>query len=125
MSPGVSTLAMTNTILAYQDVGIRATDASTVTVNGILWFADPDTVWQTDDATVVLMNEHNGDPAFFNPDAGDYHIGATSAARDAGVDSGVMWDIDGEPRPMGPAWDLGADEFFILSYSIYLPLTIR
>ena len=71
----------------------------------------------------MLMNEHTGNPAFINPDFGDYHIGELSAARDMGVPSGVMIDIDGERRPMGPAWDLGADEFF-LNY-LFLPLTLR
>ncbi len=56
-------MAMTDTILAYQSVGIRITDASTVTVDGVLWFADQVKVSASNEATVVLMNEHNGDPA--------------------------------------------------------------
>jgi uncharacterized repeat protein (TIGR01451 family) len=27
------------------------------------------------------------------------------------VDGGIPWDIDGEPRPFGAGFDLGADEF--------------
>jgi len=123
MSPGTSTLLMTDTIMSYQDVGIRVVDASNITADGILWFANSDNVWQSPDATVVLMSEHTGDPAFLNPDFGDYHIGETSAARDMGIPSGVSWDIDGERRPMGLGWDLGADEYFL--NSTYLPLTIR
>ena len=123
MSPGTSTLLITDTIMSYQDAGIRAIDASNVTANGVLWFANSDNVWQSPDATVVLMNEHTGDPAFLNPDYGDYHIGKTSAARDTGVPSGVTHDIDGERRPMGLGWDLGADEYFL--NSTYLPLTLR
>jgi len=124
MSPGTSTLLMTDTILAYQDFGIYVSDASNVTVNGVLWFANPDNVWQSDDATVVLMHEHTGNPTFLNPDYGDYHIGKTSAARDAGVPSGVTWDIDGEPRPYGLGWDLGADEFYYL-LKTFLPLGLK
>ncbi len=125
MSPGTSTVAMTDTILAYQSVGIRVTDASTVTMNGVLWHADPITLTQAYSATVWVQNQHSGNPAFLAPDAGDYHIGETSAARDMGVPSGVRIDIDGEPRPYGAGWDLGADEFFISSYPIYLPLAVR
>jgi hypothetical protein len=121
--PWHSTVVMTNTIVAFQDIGIRVSEASTLTVNGVLWFANTDDVWQSNDATVYLSNEHTGDPLFINPDFGDYHIGELSAARDMGVPSGVTWDIDGERRPMGPAWDLGADEYFL--NSIFLPLTQR
>lgn len=118
-----STLWMTNTILTYQDVGIQVTDASTVTVNGVLWFANPDNVIQSDQATVYLWNEHTGDPAFLDPDGGDYHLGELSAARNMGIPSGVFWDLDDQPRPMGWGWDLGADEYF--EFQIYLPLVIR
>jgi uncharacterized repeat protein (TIGR01451 family) len=46
-----------------------------------------------------------------NPEDGDYHIGPSSAAIDAGVDAGVDHDIDGDPRSMGHGYDIGADEF--------------
>jgi hypothetical protein len=58
--------------------------------------------------------------------AGDYQIGSASAALDAGVDAGVLSDIDRQPRPyLAP--DLGADEYWppgALNYS-YLPLVVR
>jgi uncharacterized repeat protein (TIGR01451 family) len=57
-----------------------------------------------------VQNQHTGDPAFVDPDNGDYHIGPGSAAIDAGLDAGVDHDIDGEPRPLGGGYDLGADE---------------
>jgi hypothetical protein len=121
---GASTVAMTNTILANQSVGLSVNGGNTVTVNGVLWYADPITVSQSVTATVGVWNQHKGDPAFLDPANGDYHIGATSAARDAGVDSGVTRDIDGQTRPMGLAWDLGADEFFE-RFMRYLPLVLR
>ena len=65
-----------------------------------------------------------GDPAFVNPDAGDYHIGLGSAAVDAGVDAGVSTDIDGDSRPQGTAPDLGADEHGGCPH-LYLPLVMR
>jgi uncharacterized repeat protein (TIGR01451 family) len=123
MSPGVSTLAMTDTILAYQDIGIKVSDASTVTVAGVLWFANSSNVWQSEDATVWAWGEHTGDPLFANPDGGDYHIGENSAARNMGLPSAVTWDLDYELRPMGGVWDLGADEFFELW--LYLPMAVK
>jgi hypothetical protein len=122
--PGPSTVVMTNTILANQSIGLGVTGSSTVTIDSILWHSDPITVSQSLTATVVVQNQHTGDPTFLHPDNGDYHIGETSAARDAGVQSGVTIDIDGEPRPMGPAWDLGADEFNNL-LKTFLPLGLK
>ncbi len=52
-----------------------------------------------------------GDPAFVNPAAGNYHIGQSSAAMDRGVDASVTADIDGEARPQGSGYALGADEW--------------
>ncbi len=51
----------------------------------------------------------NTDPMFVNPAANDYHIQATSPARDQ-VDSGPSFDFEGDARPGGPKFDIGADE---------------
>jgi hypothetical protein len=51
----------------------------------------------------------NLDPRFVNPVARDYHLGANSPARDA-VDVGPATDFEGDARPSGPRFDLGADE---------------
>ena len=51
-----------------------------------------------------------GDPDFVDPGAGNYHVGPGSAAIDRGVDAGVVDDVDGEPRPQGSGYDIGADE---------------
>ena len=51
--------------------------------------------------------------AFTDPDTNfDYHIGSASTAKDAStVPSLISEDIDSQPRPYGPAKDLGADEY--------------
>ena len=68
MSPGTSTLLMTDTILALSRCGNqRWSDVSTVTVDGVLWFANTDDVWQSDDATVYLSNEYTGCTALPTP----------------------------------------------------------
>jgi hypothetical protein len=54
----------------------------------------------------------------------NYHLRAGSPAIDAGVNAGVTIDIDGDPRPMGPGYDIGADEWAGWS-SLYLPLVLR
>ena len=74
----------------------------------------------------TCTNAISGDPAFVDPDAGDYHIGPDSAALDAGIDAGVYSDIDFQPRPY-QAPDLGADEYFPPGAlrRVYLPLIMR
>ncbi|RMF32625.1 MAG: hypothetical protein D6759_08050, partial [Chloroflexi bacterium] len=117
--------ALTNTILVSHTVGITVAAGSTATLQATLWGSG---AWANGDdwggAGVVLTGTVNlwGDPAFVDPDGGDYHLGPGSAAVDAGVDAGVTTDIDGDRRPFGSAPDLGADEF---QYKTYLPLVLR
>jgi PKD repeat protein len=53
------------------------------------------------------------DPRFVNVSNRDYHLESTSPAIDAGYDTYLApdVDIDGEPRPQGTGYDIGADEF--------------
>lgn len=48
-------------------------------------------------------------PGFVNLATGDYHLAPGSPARDA-VDIGPASDFEGDPRPLGPRFDIGADE---------------
>ena len=57
------------------------------------------------------MSDVSVRPNYRAPDAGDYHITLGSAAIDQGTDAGVQVDMDGEPRPQGNGFDIGADEF--------------
>ena len=51
------------------------------------------------------------DPAFFVRN-GDYHLTDSSCCIDAGTDVGAPdYDIDGDIRPYGDGYDMGADEF--------------
>jgi thermitase len=110
-----STVALTNTILVDHAVGITVTGGNTASLEATLWGQDEwanATDWAEPGptATIRLARNYWGDPAFVEPDAGDYHIGPGSAARDAGVNAGVTTDIDGALRPVGPGYDIGADE---------------
>ncbi|MBN2392445.1 MAG: right-handed parallel beta-helix repeat-containing protein [Anaerolineae bacterium] len=114
-----SVVVMTNTIMVSHTTGISVASGSTVTLEATLWgagswanavdYGGPGTI-----VTGTLAHNLWGDPAFVNPDAGDYHIGTSSAgtasaAINTGVDAGVLEDIDGEPRSDGYP-DIGADE---------------
>ena len=118
-----SVLAITNTIIVSHSVGISVTGGNTVTVNGVLWHGVPTTVSHASTATVRVDNQHTGDPVFVDPDGGDYHINAGSAAIDKGVDISLSEDMDGQLRPRENGYDLGADEIGLLK--TYLPLVLR
>ena len=122
-STGGYTASLTNTILVGHDVGITVTAGNTATLAATLWGEGS---WLNaapwgGDGQVFTSTDVTGDPAFVDPDNGDYHLTAGSAAIEAGVPAGVDVDIDGEPRKGKP--DLGADEF--PTSFIYLPLVLR
>jgi uncharacterized repeat protein (TIGR01451 family) len=110
-----STVAMTNTILVSHTVGITVAADNTATLTATLWGTD---TWANladwGGAGTIITGTINiwDQPAFVDPDRGDYHIGPGSAAIDAGVPAGVTVDVDGEPRSVGTAPDIGADEYY-------------
>jgi parallel beta-helix repeat protein len=111
-----STVILTNTVMTSHSVGIYVAAGNTATLNGVLWYSN---VANTDgDGTIIVMNEHTGDPALA---AGDYHLTLLSEAIDKGVDTDVKVDIDGDHRPCHTAPDLGADEIGCL----YLPVIVK
>ena len=65
----------------------------------------------------------SGDPKFVNAAGDNYHLGAGSAAIDAGIDVGIYTDIDGQTRPFDAGFDIGYDEVVI--YPLFLPLLSR
>ena len=117
-----ATATLANNIVANHTTGIinSAPASSAVTADHTL-FNGNSTDYGSD---VTSTNEVSGDPAFVAPAADDYHIGDDSAAMDAGVDAGVTIDIDGDPRPTGAGYDIGADEYR-QKYYIYLPLVMK
>jgi hypothetical protein len=61
-------------------------------------------------APSYLTGSISGDPMLANPAGGDFHLTAGSAAIDAGKPTSVAADIEGNPRPQGAAFDIGAYE---------------
>jgi len=127
LSGDTSNVILTNTILVSHTIGIAVTAESTATLEGTLWGSGSwanNTDWGGDGTIVTGTVNVWGDPAFVDPDGGNYHIGPGSAAIDAGVNAGVTEDIDGDTRPQESGYDIGADEFS-QQWDIYLPLVVK
>jgi hypothetical protein len=114
-----SSVALTNTILVSQTVGIHVTRFNIARLNGVLWFGNG--INTTGAGTIIVTNEHMGDPAFA---ADGYHLTSGSIAIDKAVNTNLITDIDYEPR--FAIADLGADEFVTFTVRrIDLPIILR
>ncbi|MGD2146398.1 MAG: choice-of-anchor Q domain-containing protein [Anaerolineae bacterium] len=118
------TVTLTNTLVFSSEHAFSASEGS----GGQVFIRHTNTL--TDDVT-ALHQPVGGDPTFeaVNPLSGDarldssYHLRPGSDAIDAGVDTGVAVDIDGDSRIEYAPPDIGADEFTI--YRVFLPLVQR
>ena len=67
---------------------------------------------KVDDGSVIYSNNlDNETPSFVDPANNDYHLNPDSPCIDAGMDAGVYDDFDGDTRPQGIGFDIGADEY--------------
>lgn len=111
-----SSVALVNTILVSHTVGITVAAGCTATLQGTLWGGG---AWAngTDWSGAGTINRTGnlwGNPNFVNAAAGDYHLDHGSPAIDAGVNSSISVDADGQARPHYGGYDLGADEWWPL-----------
>ncbi len=111
---GLSDVALINNIIASQTVGIvNATPGSSAVSATHTLFEGNGSNYS---AGVSSTNEVAGPARLLS----DYHLGPGSNAIDRALPlDWVTRDIDGDPRPMGPAPDVGADE---KAFTCYLPL---
>ena len=106
-------VVLANNIVVSHNVGITATAGTSLVVsNTLLWGNGSDPIRGTGFITQA--------PLFVAPASRDYHLLPDSPAVDAGLDVGVLTDVDGDPRLSGP--DVGADE---VVQKVYLPLVMR
>ncbi len=125
-----ATVWITNTIVVSHTVGISVGTGSTLTMEATMWGSGiwaNGTDWVDNGRLSIGTVYVRGDPDFVNPAVGDYHIGGSSMAIDTGVPAGVAVDIDGDPRPFGAGYDIGADEYDALAVRryVYLPVVRR
>jgi fibronectin-binding autotransporter adhesin len=123
-----SQVVLTNTILVGHQVGIWAGGGCTATLEATLWGSGP---WANgvdwDGPGTIVTGAINlwADPAFVDPTRNEWHLSDASAAIDAGIDAGLRSDLDGDLRPAGAGFDIGADEFVRGSWQVYLPAVLR
>lgn len=101
--PGSQPMVFSNNIVYENQIGGTRTQVS-----------GPNCSWTYSDIgdTVSGVGNLNADPMFVNPNLGNFHIKATSPARDAADPAATLAvDFEGEARPQGPHSDMGADEF--------------
>ena len=91
--------------------------ASITVLDSILWENFPTEIYGQPIVTYSVVkggwptgeNIIDSDPLFV--EEGDYHLSLLSPCIDSGTDAGVYTDIDGETRPLGDGFDMGADEY--------------
>jgi len=116
----------------------ESSSSPTVT-NSIVWGNSPDEIYNLDNTPMVTYSDIQGyypgtgnindDPLFVDPDGpdnipgnedDDYHLTAGSPCIDTGTSSGApATDLEGNPRPQGAGYDMGAYEFAAVSYLYY------
>jgi predicted outer membrane repeat protein len=102
-----STVKITDTIITSHTVAISNSDG-TVYEDYNLFFVNV-----TNTIGSITSGGHSliGNPNFVDPVNGDYHLRFPSPAIDHGIDVGVYTDLDGNSRPYGAGFDIGAYEF--------------
>jgi len=112
-----SQVTLYNNIIISHTVGITNADVGNATVGAKYTLFEGNAT--NYGAGVTSTDEVAGPAALL----ADYHLGSGSGAINHAVSlSGVTDDIDGDPRPIGPAPDVGADEVWL---RVYLPLVVR
>ena len=116
--PSTNNLVVNNTVVEPRIAGIRITDGAVTNIlfNNLLvdgGLIDEEGGNQISSASNLHVPSTAG--VFTNPASGDYHLTPSSPAVDAGLASfssrsAPSSDLEGTPRPFGPAHDVGADE---------------
>jgi hypothetical protein len=125
-----------NTIVGAQ-YGIQPVNSSANIVNNIISYTNSSIL--TSSGTLSGSNNlfyENGsdlnpltapvyeDPMFVDPSADDYHLDKESPAVDAGAVVTLDEDYDGDERPIGDGYDIGADEVKSQFFG-FLPLFMK
>ena len=131
------TINLRNNIIINHGVGVLNDGNGAITTQANLYFNN-----NTNEQNVTNSSDHlTANPFFRDFSSGDLHLQATSPAIDQGVDLGLTVDRDGNVRPQGQGFDIGAYEFEVApseptptpepnpnpddGFTLYLPLVVK
>jgi uncharacterized repeat protein (TIGR01451 family) len=99
--------SITNTLIASHTIGIHQIGGPAVFEDYNLFFNTP-----TPQAGTIKSGGHSltGDPKFVDPATDNYQLGGGSVVIDRGTNLGITVDIQGNVRPQGGGFDIGAYE---------------
>jgi len=109
-----SSSGLTNLSMDYNLFDLGSNEAKFVWVTrattGDIW--KQYTLAQLQSQKQLELHSVLGNPLFVNPATGDFHLQATSPAINSGFNPGNLnpRDFDGNPRPLGTNFDIGAFE---------------
>jgi hypothetical protein len=102
---------VTDTIFSGYQVGLSARLTSTIGADGVLWDNTATPTATVSGGVVNVAHAYFGSAVYANVPLNDYHLTINSQALNRGISNTPAFDFEGSPRPIGPASDLGADEF--------------
>ncbi|MFN0250108.1 MAG: choice-of-anchor Q domain-containing protein [Kofleriaceae bacterium] len=109
------TISRTNFVA--DGIGARCGSSAVAFENSIIWDSTETTTPNVESCTftntivgpMMAFGALNTPPMFADELAGNFHLTPNSPARDV-VDAGPPTDFEGDPRPRGVRFDIGADE---------------
>lgn len=108
-----------NTIIGARRYGINlgTGQSGNEVYNNIVLDTAQDAISYRPEANASIHSNHtklsgytSANYGFVNPISGDYRLKDTCEGLDAGANSGIKQDLDGNPRPLGTGYDMGCYE---------------
>lgn len=117
ITPNSSSLNIVNNIFSMMSVNSIADYSGSVVGNTNLYH-------QNANNAHPLLNPFFTDPMFVSPAADNYHITSDSPGLDVGTYVDLSEDFDGDVRPLGIGYDIGADEYKA-GIETYIPILLN